>query len=404
MAYFLGAIPPYCCYMSLDSFTTWLEITSRLERSGLPVVILPRVAVTIFGWEFDEKVRPFDHLRHVMATRSVKFYLLVGLGKVELWTADPTAAHDILLRVREFETPEDIRLALGGFPPNVMTTNGDQWARHRRVVSTVIDKRISKNAFEESMRQTNSPLDELFSSPTGGKPDSTDTLQLFDMLKKVTIHGFLGAGFGGSNSAIIVEEAPSRPPYSGPATNGMNGTSTVATDDRRLLTSYMSTLDEYLAEEAPEDNELIKDLSHALGQRRTHHPHRTFAVAASVASLQEKLSTAKLSTKGQIIAFAFTGQSAQYAQMTSGLRRYKVSTTAMEEAETHLQTMRAPWSLTKELAKPAPESRINKADFSQPARTAVQLALLALLRSWGIIPYTVIGHSSGEIAAAFAQG
>jgi acyl transferase domain-containing protein len=102
----------------------------------------------------------------------------------------------------------------------------------------------------------------------------------------------------------------------------MNGTSTVATDDRRLfvlsaktensLTSYMSTLDEYLAEEAPEDNELIKDLSHALGQRRTHHPHRTFAVAASVASLQEKLSTAKLSTKGQIIAFAFTGQSAQY--------------------------------------------------------------------------------------------
>jgi acyl transferase domain-containing protein len=90
--------------------------------------------------------------------------------------------------------------------------------------------------------------------------------------------------------------------------------------------------------------------------------------------------------------------------MTSGLRRYKVSTTAMEEAETHLQTMRAPWSLTKELAKPAPESRINKADFSQPARTAVQLALLALLRSWGIIPYTVIGHSSGEIAAAFAQG
>jgi hypothetical protein len=131
-----------------------------------------------------------------MATRSVKFYLLVGLGKVELWTADPTAAHDILLRVREFETPEDIRLALGGFPPNVMTTNGDQWARHRRVVSTVIDKRISKNAFEESMRQTNSPLDELFSSPTGGKPDSTDTLQLFDMLKKVTIHGFLGAGMG----------------------------------------------------------------------------------------------------------------------------------------------------------------------------------------------------------------
>lgn len=42
------------------------------------------------------------------------------------------------------------------------------------------------------------------------------------------------------------------------------------------------------------------------------------------------------------------------------------------------------------------------AQFSQPLCTAVQLMLVNLLRSWGVQPSSVIGHSSGEIAAAYA--
>ena len=42
--------------------------------------------------------------------------------------------------------------------------------------------------------------------------------------------------------------------------------------------------------------------------------------------------------------------------------------------------------------------------MSQPACTAVQLALVDLLSSWGIHPKAVVGHSSGEIAAAYAAG
>ena len=45
-------------------------------------------------------------------------------------------------------------------------------------------------------------------------------------------------------------------------------------------------------------------------------------------------------------------------------------------------------------------SRINEASHSQPICTALQIALVDLLRSFKIIPCTVIGHSSGEIAAA----
>jgi NADPH:quinone reductase-like Zn-dependent oxidoreductase/malonyl CoA-acyl carrier protein transacylase len=56
------------------------------------------------------------------------------------------------------------------------------------------------------------------------------------------------------------------------------------------------------------------------------------------------------------------------------------------------------------LSKDATLSLVNEAHISQPACTAVQLALTDLLRSWGISPVAVAGHSSGEIGAAYAAG
>ena len=47
---------------------------------------------------------------------------------------------------------------------------------------------------------------------------------------------------------------------------------------------------------------------------------------------------------------------------------------------------------------------IDRAYISQPATTAIQIALVSLLASWKIKPSAVVGHSSGEIAAAYAAG
>ena len=49
-------------------------------------------------------------------------------------------------------------------------------------------------------------------------------------------------------------------------------------------------------------------------------------------------------------------------------------------------------------------SSLDKAEFAQPLCTAIQIALVNLLQSWGISPAGVVGHSSGEIAAAYAAG
>ena len=50
------------------------------------------------------------------------------------------------------------------------------------------------------------------------------------------------------------------------------------------------------------------------------------------------------------------------------------------------------------------ESNIHDAQISQPLVTAIQIALVNLLASWSIVPGAVVGHSSGEIAAAYAAG
>lgn len=53
-----------------------------------------------------------------------------------------------------------------------------------------------------------------------------------------------------------------------------------------------------------------------------------------------------------------------------------------------------------ELQKPELESNVDNPVYGQPLCTALQIALVDLLESWDISPAAVIGHSSGEIAAA----
>lgn len=62
------------------------------------------------------------------------------------------------------------------------------------------------------------------------------------------------------------------------------------------------------------------------------------------------------------------------------------------------------WSIIDELSKSGDDSNIYQSCFSQPLCTALQLGLVALWRSWGLAPSAVVGHSSGEIAAAYAAG
>ena len=62
------------------------------------------------------------------------------------------------------------------------------------------------------------------------------------------------------------------------------------------------------------------------------------------------------------------------------------------------------WRLKDELIAPANSSGIQEASRSQTLCTALQIVLVNILREWGVEASSVIGHSSGEISAAYAAG
>lgn len=86
----------------------------------------------------------------------------------------------------------------------------------------------------------------------------------------------------------------------------------------------------------------------------------------------------------------------------------KVARQVIERLETRLLQLpkadRPQWSIMQELRRDPSSSRIGEATLSQPLCTAVQILQVELLRAAGIKFTAVVGHSSGEIAAAYAAG
>ncbi|EKG10605.1 Beta-ketoacyl synthase [Macrophomina phaseolina MS6] len=156
--------------------------------------------------------------------------------------------------------------------------------------------------------------------------------------------------------------------------------------------------------------EFFADLAHTLTVHRSLLNWRAFSVvepAADAAStLTDTLSSAVLgvSSKTPDLSFVFTGQGAQYAQMGLGLLSYPTFKRSLVESGIFLESLGCAWSVLEELEKPGSLSKIDTPGLSQPLCTAIQVALVDLLRSWDVAPVSVCGHSSGEIAAAYCAG
>ena len=85
------------------------------------------------------------------------------------------------------------------------------------------------------------------------------------------------------------------------------------------------------------------------------------------------------------------------------LEREPVFRQAVEQIDALLKGL-ADWSLIEEMMRPEAESRIDRTDIAQPTIFALQVALTELWRSWGVRPGRVVGHSVGEVAAAYVAG
>ncbi|KAL1843114.1 hypothetical protein VTJ49DRAFT_3061 [Mycothermus thermophilus] len=230
--------------------------------------------------------------------------------------------------------------------------------------------------------------------------------------KYISVNNF---GFGGTNGHVVLEAAPLRKqkaPVAGDEspekTRQGRKLYVMTANDKATLTQVLKNLVIYL-EQRPEffQKDLTTNLAYTLGQRRSHLQWRAAIPAMNTFELIEAINSEKFTpgkeTEPLRIGFILTGQGAQWHAMGRELYdQYPVFTRSIQRADQCLFDNGADWSLIDELGRDAKSSRVNEAHISQPSCTAIQLALINLLRSWGIRPTAVAGHSSGEIAAAYA--
>ncbi|KAK7976515.1 glycoside hydrolase [Apiospora arundinis] len=208
--------------------------------------------------------------------------------------------------------------------------------------------------------------------------------------KYISINNF---GFGGANAHV-----------------GGHKLFAVTANGESSLKKQVKQLGIYF-EKHPEifQSSLFRDMSYTLGQRRTHFPYRLALPATTLEDLSKALNSAVIPnrpiSREPKLAFVYTGQGAQWATMGAALlESHPVFSETMQAADEVLQKIGAGFSLVEELQKNGKQSRISEPDISQSACTAVQLGLTELFKSWKITPACVIGHSSGEICAAYATG
>ena len=234
--------------------------------------------------------------------------------------------------------------------------------------------------------------------------------------KRASVNSF---GFGGANAHAILES------YEEPVENGVGDSTALFTPfvfsaaSEHSLRANLSAYTTYL-----ETNPNISpcDLAYTLRQRRSTFPYRISFPATDLNKLKSNIS-AKLegqesSLDGRTlvrnegsnkILGVFTGQGAQYAGMGAELiRRSPLALQIIQTLESSLAQLpdedRPIWSLEAEILADPSASHINDSAISQPLNTAVQIMLVDLLRSANVHFDAVIGHSGGEVAAAYAAG
>ena len=236
---------------------------------------------------------------------------------------------------------------------------------------------------------------------------------------KLRIGAINSFGFGGSNVHAIVREVSPRP-CTPPAENVSRGISiiTLSAQTRGALQDMAKMHADWL-ENSTESESLTSDVCYSLNERRTQHPHRLAAAFRNfdeagkvlVSFAEEKTGWEKLvaygesKTKSSKIVFMFGGQGSQwYAMGRQLIANEPTFREAIIRISNLMKKLGEEWSLMDALNATEAESRISDNCIAQPATFAIQYATAELLKSLGIFPGAVLGHSLGEFAAACTAG
>ena len=256
------------------------------------------------------------------------------------------------------------------------------------------------------------------------------TLEPWQSINGRRLAGINGFGYGGANAHVILQDAPAiaattRNPAVGSLVRYAVGGGRAQDYEVPVIVPISARSKPALA--AVEKQMIAWLESHAVqfpldqiasqaAHRRSHLEHRiavcgrnsaevidelTKIGAQSTTATTKELSSTQLSAG---IVFVCSGQGPQWWAMGRELLHHSpVFRQVIEQCDLEYRRY-GDWSLVEELSSDQHNSRMHKTAIAQPAIFAIQTALAAVWKSWGIVPQAILGHSVGEIAAAYLSG
>ena len=235
-------------------------------------------------------------------------------------------------------------------------------------------------------------------------PDRADVVASHRQPRAAGVSSF---GFGGTNAHAVIEQYIQAPRTATPA-EPRDELLTVSARDRNGLVHAARGVATALRA-LPEAT--LADAVHTATARRSHHAHRIAVVGATPHALADALearladrAVAPAPADAGLAVWVYTGQGGLWPGVGRALYDSEaVFRDALDDVAGRW-VQRAGWGLLPNLLNVAAADRLAATEVAQPTLFALQVALTALWRSWGLRAGAVVGHSVGEVAAAHAAG
>lgn len=222
-------------------------------------------------------------------------------------------------------------------------------------------------------------------------------------------------GYGGTNAHAILQNAPQIESVERvPDLSGTVHCLPLSARSGQALTDLANAWLHRFGEDQPPN---LADLCYSAACRRGHHAHRLAVAGASWTEMRGQLQsfveqgTGKWLAAGKLAGesdekpvFVYTGMGPQWWAMGRELYQHEdVYREAVEQCDVLFRRI-AGWSILAEMLVDQSASKMSDTAIAQPANFLIQVGLTALWRSRGIEPAAIVGHSVGEVSAAYIAG
>ncbi len=223
-------------------------------------------------------------------------------------------------------------------------------------------------------------------------------------------------GYGGTNAHALLQDAPDSIPATG-AAGTEDGRPYVLPISARSEGALQTLARSFAGHLARPGAPPLRDLCYSASVRRSHFEHRLAIAAETTAGILEQLQAFLSGERAEHVAagklpaegatrpvFVFSGMGPQWWAMGRELLRDEPLFRETVGTCDELFRKTAGWSILAEMTAEESRSRMAETEIAQPANFVLQVGLAALWQNWGIQPAAIVGHSVGEVAAAYVSG